>query len=134
MVKDILCHTGGDVDNTQESEPDEDWQQVESASALDEAAPEVDNSRRAHLAKLSYNELTRTLIHAFIGTAEPYRAQVRALADLQQGQSVLAVMGTGRGKSLIFQVHAAREAIVHHRASIFVYPCAHWWQISPSIL
>ncbi len=122
MVKDILCHTGGDVDSTQESEPDEDWQQVESVSTVSEMAPEVDNARRAHLAKLSYDELTHTLIHAFIGTAEPHRAQVRALADLQQGQSVLAVMGTGRGKSLIFQVHAAREAIMHHRASIFVYP------------
>ena len=31
-------------------------------------------------------------------------------------------MGTGRGKSLIFQVHAAREALAHDRASIFVYP------------
>ncbi len=31
-------------------------------------------------------------------------------------------MGTGRGKSLIFHVHAAREAVLRGRASIFVYP------------
>ena len=31
-------------------------------------------------------------------------------------------MATGRGKSLIFHIHAAREAILHGRASVFVYP------------
>ena len=31
-------------------------------------------------------------------------------------------MGTGRGKSLIFHVHAVREAILNGSASIFVYP------------
>ncbi len=36
-------------------------------------------------------------------------------------QSVLAVMGTGRGKSLIFHVHAAREAVfVGVRASLSI--------------
>ena len=33
-----------------------------------------------------------------------------------------AVMGTGRGKSLVFHVHAVREAILNGRASVFVYP------------
>ena len=79
-------------------------------------------SRRAMLAGLSYDELTRTLLNAFIGASEPHRAQAEALDALKQGESVLAVMGTGRGKSLIFQVHAVREAILNARASVFVYP------------
>ena len=31
-------------------------------------------------------------------------------------------MATGRGKSLIFQVHAARVALLQHKMSVFVYP------------
>ena len=31
-------------------------------------------------------------------------------------------MATGRGKSLIFHVHAARCALLHNKASVFVYP------------
>ena len=31
-------------------------------------------------------------------------------------------MATGRGKSLIFHLHAARTALRHGRASVFVYP------------
>ncbi|MBE6468444.1 MAG: single-stranded-DNA-specific exonuclease RecJ [Coriobacteriaceae bacterium] len=79
-------------------------------------------SRRASLVRLPYTELTRALIHALIGTAEPHAAQMRALDALAGGEDVLAVMGTGRGKSLVFQVHAAREAILNGAASVFVYP------------
>ena len=35
---------------------------------------------------------------------------------------MLAVMATGRGKSLVFQVHAARLALASRKASVFVYP------------
>lgn len=93
---------------------------VPDASAADLAARGAE--RRAMLANLSYDELTRTLLHTFIGAAEPHRAQVEALDALKRGESVLAVMGTGRGKSLIFQVHAVREAVLNGRASVFVYP------------
>ena len=79
-------------------------------------------ARRAALARLPYDQLTRALIHAFIGDASPHRAQAEALAALADGDNVLAVMGTGRGKSLIFHIHAAREAILAGRASVFVYP------------
>ena len=122
MVKDILCHEPGDAPGTSDEDLDEDWQKPAPQVPADTCAPQADASRRARLEQLPYGELTRSLIHAFIGTAEPHRAQVQALEDLQQGKSVLAVMGTGRGKSLIFQVHAAREAIANRRASIFVYP------------
>ena len=77
---------------------------------------------RALLAQLPYDELTRSLLHAFIGASAPHRAQSDALEALGQGMNTLAVMGTGRGKSLIFQVHAVREAVVNRRASVLVYP------------
>ncbi len=85
-------------------------------------APAPDAARRQALAQLPYDELTRSLLHAFIGTARPHEAQLQALEALRCGRNVLAVMGTGRGKSLIFQVHAVREAIARGRASVFVYP------------
>ena len=85
-------------------------------------APRPDSARRAQLAQLTYDELTRSLVHSFIGAGSPHAAQTQALDALQARENVLAVMGTGRGKSLIFHVHAAREAILNRRASVFVYP------------
>ena len=82
----------------------------------------IESRRRETLAQLSYTELTRSLIHSFIGANSPHPAQTEALDALATHESVLAVMGTGRGKSLIFHVHAAREAILRGQASIFVYP------------
>lgn len=127
MVKDILCRsceepvlTGGAPARAEER-AGEGRRAAELACARPAATP-IDPARRAALARLPYEQLTRNLIHTFIGSAEPHRAQMEALAALKDRRSVLAVMGTGRGKSLIFHVHAVREAILNGSASIFVYP------------
>lgn len=65
---------------------------------------------------------TPRIVKTFIGANQLLPAQKRALDYLASGKSCLCVMATGRGKSLIFQVHAAREALQHAKASIFVYP------------
>ena len=140
MVKDILCHSCGDAAPLaqpeglpQMDERARDGAESPSAAGESELAPigsderaaeplPVDAARRATLAQLPYDQLTRSLLHAFIGAAEPHRAQVEALDALGAGSNVLAVMGTGRGKSLIFHVHAAREALLNGGASVFVYP------------
>ncbi len=80
------------------------------------------NARREQLQTLSPQALDEELRQAMIGTHELLPAQAAALAQLAEGRSTLCVMATGRGKSLIFHMHAAREAILRHRASIFVYP------------
>ena len=121
MVKDILCHSCEDAGSAPVAED---------ASPCDVAAPvidadapiPIDAERRAALAQLPYDQLTRSLLHALIGGSSPHPAQREALDALAAGQNVLAVMGTGRGKSLIFHVHAAREALINHGASVFVYP------------
>lgn len=126
MVKDILCHSCDDTDGA--AVDDEELRLEEACcahpepGAAAEPAPEPALDRRRMLAQLPYDELTRSLVHALIGAARPHRAQTEALDALASGASVLAVMGTGRGKSLIFQVHAAREAIARGRASVLVYP------------
>lgn len=66
--------------------------------------------------------LRAALVRALVGDAELLAAQRHALDALAQGKSVLAVMATGRGKSLIFQVHAALLALRDGKASVLVYP------------
>lgn len=77
---------------------------------------------RERLAQLSPEELTDTLRKTFIGEHSFLPAQQEALDYLAAGNSTLCVMATGRGKSLIFHVHAARTAILHNQASVFIYP------------
>ena len=127
MVKDILCRrdepNGIDEALPAMSEPVCDTSVSDPFGDLVHLpSVEVDAHRRAMLAQLPYGELTRSLIHAFIGSHAPHPTQTDVLDALQQQVSSLAVMGTGRGKSLIFHVHAAREAILRGQASIFVYP------------
>ncbi|MBN2248250.1 MAG: single-stranded-DNA-specific exonuclease RecJ [Coriobacteriia bacterium] len=88
----------------------------------DEEAARAAVERRSHLAALAPHERDAELVDHFIGDRTLHAAQVDALAHLAAGRSTLAVMATGRGKSLIFHLHAAREAIARRRASVFVYP------------
>ena len=125
LVKDILC---ADASQAPEGEAPADAPAKEPAPSPSPAAsqatetPAPRTDRREALARIPYDQLTRSLIHSFIGDAEPHAAQREALSALAAGRNVLAIMGTGRGKSLIFHVHAAREAVLNHRASVFVYP------------
>ena len=66
--------------------------------------------------------LEADIVRAIIGDRPLHDAQRDILAKLRQGESVLGVMVTGRGKSLTFQVHAALRALARHEASLFVYP------------
>lgn len=133
MVKDILCRScsdGGRVglpelpplscDASTAQNPLTDGTPCAAPAA--EVPVPVDADRRAALARLPYDQLTRSLIHTMIGSATPHRAQLEALDALKGGRNTLAVMGTGRGKSLIFHVHAMREAIANGMVSVFVYP------------
>lgn len=125
MVKDILCRSCEEpvsADGALARVEEREGRRASRPVCIRPCATPVDDSRRAALARLPYEQLTRNLIHTFIGSAEPHRAQMEALGALKDRRSVLAVMGTGRGKSLIFHVHAVREAILNGSASIFVYP------------
>jgi len=92
-------------------------------AALDaERDAEARATRRAELTVLDDDALDAELVRALIGDGTLHSAQTEALAHLAQGRSCLAVMATGRGKSLIFQLHAARIALKRGQASVFVYP------------
>lgn len=91
-------------------------------SGADAEAAELGRARRAELASLAPEALDESLRRHFLGDGALHAAQAEALAHLASGRSTLAVMATGRGKSLIFHLHAAREAIARGSASVFVYP------------
>ncbi|TDB39133.1 MAG: single-stranded-DNA-specific exonuclease RecJ [Actinobacteria bacterium] len=92
------------------------------AIVSDEEAAEAGRTRRAELAALAAPELEERLVRHLIGDRPLHAAQVQALGHLSAGESTLVVMATGRGKSLIFHLHAARAAISRGEASVFVYP------------
>lgn len=79
-------------------------------------------SRRSELASLPIQQLEERLISIFIGDGQLHEAQRRSLDLLEDGLNTLTVMATGRGKSLIFHLHAAKVALRSGRPSIFVYP------------
>lgn len=66
--------------------------------------------------------LKAEIVRAIIGDNAPHATQSKIMAMLEQGHSVLGIMATGRGKSLVFQAHAAFQALTQGKASLFVYP------------
>ena len=77
---------------------------------------------KTHWGQVEPSALDDELRRALIGDRKLRDAQAQTLAYLDEGLSTLAIMATGRGKSLIFHMHAAKTALKSHKASIFVYP------------
>ena len=73
-------------------------------------------------AKSEPARLRADIVRALIGDAQLHEKQRDVLDQLENGKSTMCVMATGRGKSLIFHVHAATLALRDHAASLFVYP------------
>ncbi|NTU88324.1 MAG: single-stranded-DNA-specific exonuclease RecJ [Actinobacteria bacterium] len=78
--------------------------------------------RKAEMQALGEPELSERIREVLIGEHSLHDAQKESLDYLAQGHAVLAVMATGRGKSLIFHMHAARCALRDKKASVFIYP------------
>ncbi len=87
----------------------------------DARADEIAHARH-EFSQTSYEDLTDKIRAKLIGSYDFLPAQRAALDLLEKGNNVLCTMATGRGKSAIFQVHAAREALAHNKASVFVFP------------
>lgn len=67
--------------------------------------------------------MQRKILDSIIGKeGNLHPSQQEALDCLSEGKSAIAIMPTGRGKSLIFQVYGAMAALAEHRMSVFVYP------------
>ena len=114
MVKDILLRDGAGEGGGARPGPE-----APGAPSGDEAPA---RGSRDELSRLDAPALDAALLRLLIGDGSLLPAQAAALDLLSRGRSCLAVMATGRGKSLVFHLHAAREAIARGRASVFVYP------------
>ncbi len=57
-----------------------------------------------------------------IGKHSYHAAQLEAMEALERGQNTLLVMGTGRGKSAVFQSQAILRAINGHKLTLLIYP------------
>jgi single-stranded-DNA-specific exonuclease len=66
--------------------------------------------------------LRQALLDAFLDGGELHSSQAVALDALDRGRNVLAILGTGRGKSLIFQLHAVELALRERETSLLIYP------------
>lgn len=123
MVRDIIYRTA-DADAPAPEVADEIFSRVPKILAADsrEASLAADASARSPLSSLDEVALTRELVRRFIGDNDLLPAQRAALDALAAGKNALCVMATGRGKSLVFHVHAAREALLAHKASVLVFP------------
>ena len=88
-----------------------------------EAERERNRQTWEELAQSDPDALRRAIVESFIGEGnELFDSQRQVLDALKAGKSTMAVMATGRGKSLVFQVHATMCALAKHKASLFVYP------------
>lgn len=114
MVSDILFRDVADAASKAEGD---------ASGTLSDGGDQADgHGIRERLAALSPGELDDVLRKHLIGSHELLPAQKATLALLGRNTSALCVMATGRGKSLIFHLHAARCALASGRASVFVFP------------
>jgi len=92
---------------------------------LDETNDTVQEERQVLRDKLEQMEecaLREAVRQAILGDNAYRPKQQEALDALYAGQNVLAVLGTGRGKSAIFQSYGAYLALWRHQVTIIVYP------------
>lgn len=91
----------------------------------DAAADEEQETRetvRADLEQLDEPELKERIRQALLGQHSYRPKQQEALDALYNGGNVLAILGTGRGKSAIFQTYSAWLALWKRQVTIIVYP------------
>ena len=98
---DLLSQTAGCSDTDQATDVRREWEE---------------------LARTDPALLRDKLVEAFLGSGKLHEAQEKTLEHLEAGDSVFTLMGTGRGKSVIFHLYAAYLALRHKQQSIFLYP------------
>lgn len=94
----------------------------QSEAGQDLVASEADRIMWAERARTDSEGFRTCLVQAFLGEGQLHASQQQTLQLLEKGESALAIMGTGRGKSLIFHIRAAELALAQGKASLFVYP------------
>ena len=82
----------------------------------------IDVNIRQSICKLPDPALRLKIREAVLGEWDYHAKQKEAIDALFAGENVLAVFGTGRGKSAVFQSIAAYRALREGKVTIIVYP------------
>jgi single-stranded-DNA-specific exonuclease len=82
----------------------------------------VARGQSAALGLLDRDSSSERIRHALIGDKPIRESQRRVLERVAEGDNVLAVLGTGRGKSFCFQLPAAERALRERRKTLVFYP------------
>lgn len=93
------------------------------ASSLGEESSSVDDAQEWR--SLSESDPVRfraRLIAVLLKGRKLREAQQKTLECLDAGDSVFTLMGTGRGKSVIFHLYALELALAQAKSSVFLYP------------
>lgn len=80
------------------------------------------DERSSEQARAAWSGDARRIREALIGDHDPHQAQHDVLARVDAGKNVLAVFGTGRGKSFCFQFPAALRALERGQKTLVLYP------------
>ncbi len=88
----------------------------------DAAAVVEGRDDRATPLRTAWDGDARRIREALIGANEPHEAQRAVLERIERGRNVLAVLGTGRGKSFCFQFTAALRALTGGEKTLVIYP------------
>ncbi len=123
------CSSPEDQDFLQNLFMNEDIKNASSSeqgpNLLGDVGAEVTCKERKAWNELAANNPERlrgAIARAFIGEGSLHETQLDLLASLDAGVSTLGIMGTGRGKSLVFQIFSVELALKNNRASLLVYP------------
>lgn len=95
---------------------------IQRTDVQQEAQAEEQEALRAQLEELNEDELKERIRQALLGDYDYRPKQQEALDALHRGDNVLAILGTGRGKSAIFQSYSAYLALWKRQVTIIVYP------------
>lgn len=116
------CQFVSDLFTAMDEEPDEGRSERPEDVEAYEAGVRQNRSAWERRALLEPAKLEADIVRALIGDQQLHEKQREVLDCLAERRSTLCVMATGRGKSLVFHVHAALCALRDHKASLFVYP------------
>lgn len=78
--------------------------------------------RRRELSRLEESEVRAAIRQCLLGAHDYRPKQLEAIEALLAGENTLAILGTGRGKSAIFQTVAAWKALREQKVTLIVYP------------
>ncbi|ADL12256.1 single-stranded-DNA-specific exonuclease RecJ [Acetohalobium arabaticum] len=95
---------------------------IEQAGYKEAESAEEAKSCRAQLETLNRSEILNEVRQALIGDYDFRSKQKEVLTTLDNDQDTLAIFGTGRGKSAIFQSYAALQALNQGRITVILYP------------